>query len=433
MVAGLVDSRITIHDSRMTRLAYTLLLYLLLPYVLARLAWRARRQRGYLEHVGERFGRYPQGADGLLIWVHAVSVGETRAAEPLIHALLGKYPGHRILLTHMTPTGRETGEALFGGNVTRCYLPYDYPGAVTRFLRHFRPRAGVLMETEIWPNLIQACRAQAVPLYLVNARLSGKSFAGYLRFPRLVRESLAGLAAIAAQGGDDARRLTELGAGGVQVTGSIKFDVTPPPAQLEQGRAWRRDFGENRPVLLAASTREGEEALLLGALAAINVPGLLAVIVPRHPQRFDEVERLIAARGVSCQRRSTNAPIAPGTRVVLGDSMGEMFAYHAACDVAFIGGSLLPFGGQNLIEACAVGKPVLIGPSTYNFEEAVELAVQAGAAIQVADPAALAREAERVLRDPVAARRMGQAGLAFCAAHRGATARVLELIEFQHP
>ena len=413
------------------RFAYTLLLYLLLPYVLARLVWRARRQRGYLEQVSERFGHYTQPAGGPIIWVHAVSVGETRAAEPLIKALMAKYPRHRVLLTHMTPTGREAGDGLFGENVDRCYLPYDYPGAVARFLRHFRPRAGILMETEIWPNLIHGCRAQGVPLHLVNARLSEKSFAGYRRFSRLARESLAGLAAIAAQSTDDARRFAALGASGVQVTGSVKFDVTLPPAQIELGRTWRRDFGERRPVLLAASTREGEEALVLDALAGIEAPDLLTVIVPRHPQRFDEVERLIAARGIPFQRRSRGAAIAPGTRVVLGDSMGEMIAYYAACDIAFIGGSLLPLGGHNLIEACAVGRPVLIGPSTYNFAEAAELAVRAGAALQVPDAGAMAQEAGRLLRDPAAAQRMGQAGLAFCAAHRGATARVLELIKLQ--
>jgi len=413
------------------RFAYTLLLYLLLPYVLARLVWRARRQRGYLEQVSERFGRYTQPAGGPIIWVHAVSVGETRAAEPLIKALMAKYPRHRVLLTHMTPTGRDAGDGLFGENVDRCYLPYDYPGAVARFLRHFRPRAGILMETEIWPNLIHGCRAQGVPLHLVNARLSAKSFSGYRRFSRLARESLAGLAAIAAQSVDDARRFTALGASGVQVTGSVKFDVTLPPAQLELGRTWRRDCGELRPVLLAASTREGEEALVLDALARAGTPDLLTIIVPRHPQRFDEVERLLAARGIVFQRRSRGAAIAPGTRVVLGDSMGEMFAYYAACDIAFIGGSLLPLGGHNLIEACAVGRPVLIGPSTYNFAESAELAVRAGAALQVPDAGAMAQEAVRLLRDPAAARRMGQAGLAFCAAHRGATARVLELIKLQ--
>ena len=414
----------------MMRLAYALAWLVAVPAILVRLAWRSRRQPGYLDRVGERFGAYRgEPPHAPLVWIHAVSVGETRAAVPVVEALRARWPGHAILLTHMTPTGRETGEALFGDGVIRCYLPYDYPGAVARFIRHFRPRAGILMETEIWPNLIQGCRAQAVPLYLVNARLSEKSGAGYGRFPRLVRESLAGFTAIAAQGADDARRLTELGANGVCVTGSLKFDIAPPPAQIELGHRWRHDFGEGRPVLLAASTREGEEKLLLDVLATIDVPGLLVVIVPRHPQRFDEVAGLLAARAVRYQRRSDDAAVAADTAVVLGDSMGEMFAYYAACDVAFIGGSLVPTGGQNLIEACAAGKPVLIGPSTYNFEEAAVSAVQAGAAIRVADAAALAREAGRLLRDRAEAERMGRAGLEFCAAHRGATARVLQLIE----
>jgi len=414
------------------RFLYTILLYLLLPYVLLRLAWRARRQPGYLRHIPERFGRFAPVPGGPYIWIHAVSVGETRAAAPLIHALRGKYPQCRILLTHMTPTGRETGESLFGAAVERCYLPYDYPGAVARFLDHFQPRAGILMETEIWPNLIHACGVRRIPLCLANARLSEKSHAGYRRFAGLARECLAGFAAIAAQSADDARRFAALGARGVRVTGSVKFDVTPPPAQVELGRALRRALGETRPVLLAASTREGEEAQLLDALVRAAIPGLLTVIVPRHPQRFEEVARLVESRGLRLQRRSANAMVAPATDVVLGDSMGEMFAYYAACDIAFVGGSLLPLGGQNLIEACAVGKPVLIGPSTYNFAEAAELAVRAGAAVQVPDAAALAKEAGRLLHDAAAARRMGEAGLAFCAAHRGATARVLELIELQH-
>ena len=412
------------------RFFYTLLLYLLLPYVLLRLAWRARRQRGYLENVAERFGYHAQAGGGPIIWVHAVSVGETRAAEPLIRALREKYPQHRVLLTHMTPTGRETGEAIYGDEVTRCYLPYDYPGAVARFLAHFRPRIGILMETEIWPNLIQASHEHGVPLYLVNARLSEKSFSGYQRFPQLARESLAGFTAIAAQSEDDARRLTSLGGGEVRVTGSIKFDIDPPPAQLELGRSLRREFGESRPVLLIASTREGEEALVLDTLAHVDVPGLLTVIVPRHPQRFDEVEGLLEARGVRFQRRSANAAISADTRVVLGDSMGEMFAYYAACDVAFIGGSLLPFGGHNLIEACAAGKPVLIGPHSYNFAEATELAMQAGAALQVPDAKTFAQEAGRLLRDPAATKRMARAALAFANAHRGATAKVVALLKF---
>jgi len=413
------------------RFLYTVLLYLLWPFALALLAWRGRRGPGALRHAGERFGYYAAAPDAPLIWLHAVSVGETRAAEPLVRALQARHPQCRVLLTHMTPTGRETGETLFGGRVVRCYIPFDFPGAVARFLDHYRPRAGIVMETEIWPNLIHAARERALPLYLVNARLSGKSFASYRRFGGLVRSSLAAFTAVAAQSGEDARRFTALGARDVRVTGNLKFDVAPPPDQLKFGRALRRSFGSARPVLLAASTREREEALLLDALDRVAGPEILVVIVPRHPQRFEEVARLLEARGVRYQRRSANAAIAPETRAVLGDSMGEMFAYYAACDVAFIGGSLVPLGGQNLIEACAAGKPVLIGPSTYNFAEAAALAIEAGAAIQVPDADALAREADRLLRDPDAVRRMSEAALAFANAHRGATARILELIELR--
>jgi 3-deoxy-D-manno-octulosonic-acid transferase len=413
------------------RFLYTLLLYLAWPFALALLAWRARRQPGNLRHVAERFGYYPVAPAAPLIWVHAVSVGETRAAEPLVRSLQSRHPHCRILLTHMTPTGRETGETLFGGRVTRCYLPFDLPGAVARFFDHFQPRAGIVMEMEIWPNLIRAGHARSIPLYLVNARLSEKTYASYRWFAGLMHESLSAFTAVAAQSEEDARRLTALGARDARVTGNLKYDVAPPRNQLERGRALRRRLGESRPILLAASTREGEEALLLDALEMISVPGLLTIIVPRHPQRFDEVAGLLDARGVRYQRRSANAAAAPETQVVLGDSMGEMFAYYAACDVAFIGGSLVPLGGQNLIEACVVGKPVLIGPSTYNFAEAVELAMRAGAAIQVADSAALAGEAGRLLGDPGAAQRMSQAALAFANAHRGATTRVLDLIQLQ--
>jgi 3-deoxy-D-manno-octulosonic-acid transferase len=217
----------------------------------------------------------------------------------------------------------------------------------------------------------------------------------------------------------------------VQVTGNVKFDIGPPNTLVELGMQWRSGYGESRPVLLAASTRDGEEELILERLRDIGVPGLLTVIVPRHPHRFEEVAQMVQKRGFPLQRRSDNAPVAPETQVLLGDSMGEMFAYYAACDVAFIGGSLLPYGAQNLIEACAVGKPVLIGPSDYNFAEATERAVAAGAAIRVADAVALAQEAQRLLLDRSAQERMVQAALAFCAAHRGATERVLELIQLR--
>lgn len=414
-----------------SRLGYTLLVHLLLPVALARLVWRARRQRGYLEHVAERFGFYTRDVQGPFIWLHAVSVGETRAAEPVIRLLRERYPDHRILLTHMTPTGRETGGQLFREGVSQCYSPYDFPWAAARFLDHFRPRAGVIMETEIWPNLIHACAERGIPCYLVNARLSEKSFKGYQRVGRLARGVLETLTAISAQTADDARRLTALGARNVQITGNVKFDIGPPDKLVALGREWRGSYGESRLVLLAASTRDGEEALILERLPEVDVPGLLTVIVPRHPQRFDEVAQTVQKHGFRLQRRSENAPVAPGTQVLLGDSMGEMFAYYAACDVAFIGGSLLPYGAQNLIEACAVGKPVLIGPSIYNFTEAAEGAAAAGAAIRVADAGELAHEARALLQDRGRRERMGQAALAFCAAHRGATGRVVELIKLR--
>ena len=412
------------------RFIYTLLVYALLPRALWHLLWRARRQPAYLEHIPERFGYYRQPAEQPLIWVHAVSVGETRAAEPLIRALQREYPQHRILLTHMTPTGREAGEALYGDTVLRCYLPYDYPGAVARFLDHFRPRVGLLMETEVWSNLIHACRERQIPLYLVNARLSEKSFGKYRQFAKLTRASLRELTAIAAQTADDAQRLAALGAENAVIAGNLKFDIELPVAQLGLGEAWRKRYGESRPVLLAASTRDGEEDLLLSRLGALEAPFALLVIVPRHPQRFDAVAALIERHGIRYQRRSREEPVAPDTRVVLGDSMGEMFAYYAACDVAFIGGSLLPFGGQNLIEACAAGKPVLFGPHTYNFAEAAEGAIAAGAALRVADADELMRKAQRLLTDAGAAARMGEAGRAFSKAHQGATKRLLELIRF---
>ncbi len=413
-----------------SRRAYTWLLYALLPRALLHLLWRARRQPTYLKHIPERFGYYDFEAREPTIWVHAVSVGETRAAEPLIRSLRSAYPRHRVLLTHMTPTGRETGAALYGNDVLRGYLPYDFPSAVARFLDHFRPAAGILLETEVWPNLIHACRARNVPVFLVNARLSDKSFRRYRRFGALTARSLAGLAGIAAQSDDDAARLTTLGANSVRVTGNLKFDIAPAPALVALGRKWRAAYGNSRPVLLAASTRDGEETLLLEVLHEATLPGLLLVIVPRHPQRFDEVANLIGRAGFTLQRRSANQPIAAGTRVLLGDSMGEMAAYYTACDVALIGGSLLPFGAQNLIEACAVGRPVIIGPSSYNFSEATRLALAAGGAIQVADARSMMAQAMALLTDAARAKSMAQAALDFALRHQGATSRVMEMIKF---
>jgi len=413
-----------------TRFGYTLLLYALLPHTLIHLLWRARRQPEYLRHIPERFGHYRMVAPAEpLIWVHAVSVGETRAAEPLIRSLWRKYPDYRVLLTHMTPTGRQAAASLFGAQVISCYLPYDFRGAVARFLDRFRPQVGILMETEIWPNLIHECSVRNIPLHLINARLSEKSFSRYTCFAQLARSTLRELGTIAAQTHDDALRFEALGARNIAVTGNLKFDVGVPGDQIRLGTSWRSQWGPERRVILAASTRDGEEELLLDQLDRIDVPSLLMVIVPRHPQRFDGIASILERRGIRFQRRSANQIVAPDTRVVLGDSMGEMLAYYTACDLAFIGGSLLPFGGQNLIEACAAGKPVLIGPHTYNFEEAAELAIAAGAAIRVKDAGEFAREARQLLHDHVALSHMADAARAFIKGHQGATERVLELID----
>ena len=413
-----------------TRAAYTLLLYFLLPFVLLRLFWRARKQPGYRRHIAERFGRYriERARAKPILWLHAVSVGETRACAPLISALKARYPGHQILLTHMTPTGRETGMQLFGEGVMRCYLPYDLPFAVRGFLAYFKPALGMLMETEIWINLIHSCHEQKIPLALINARLSEKSAAGYARHSALVHEALSKLATVSAQTTADAQRLENLGAANVAVCGNLKFDVLTPSHMLELGARLRESFGADRPVWLAASTRDGEEALLLDRLDEVAVPGALAVIVPRHPQRFADVAALLRSRRIPFQRRSENRPIEAATRIVLGDSMGEMLAYYAACDVPFIAGSLLPFGGQNLIEACAVGKAVLVGPHMHNFAEATRLAVQGGAAIQVADPHQLVQQVTRLLQDATVRQAMGNAALDFAKQGKGATQCVLQLM-----
>ena len=384
------------------RALYTLLLWLLLPLLFVRLALRSRKQPEYLRHTGERFGFYAASCDKPVIWLHAVSVGETRATVSLVARLRKAYPDHRILLTHTTPTGRATGEQLYGDNAMRVYLPYDYPFAVRRFMRHFRPEIGILMETEIWFNLIHAGRDAGVPMLLVNARLSEKSAKGYRRFASLTQNALKSLACVAAQTADDAARLQALGATCVSVMGNLKFDIAAPEAMLALGGTLRAQFGASRRIFLGASTREGEEALLLDAWQAADTKGALLVIVPRHPQRFGEVASLLEKRGLCYRLRSENRPVERDVQVLLGDSMGEMFAYYSACDIAFIGGSLLPFGGQNLIEACSVGTPVLIGPHTYNFADASRFAVESGAALQVRDAAELVDTAAKLLGDSAA-------------------------------
>lgn len=410
------------------RILYSALLHALVPFALLRLLWRSRHQPAYLRHVAERFGFYASSATPPLIWVHAVSVGETRAAEPLVAALRKHWPEHRILLTHMTPTGRATGEQVYGSGVSRAYIPYDLPWAVGRFLSHYRPQFGLLLETELWPNLIHACHAGSIPLYLVNARLSERSARGYARFASFTRSTLQQLAGVAAQTEADAQRLEALGAVGVAVCGNLKFDRSPRPRDIELGAQLRTRFG-NRPVFLAASTREGEEEKVLAAVHLAGLQELLTVIVPRHPQRFDAVARLLADRSLAYQRRSENRAVDSATAIVLGDSMGELYAYYAACDVAFIGGSLVPLGGQNLLEACAVGKAAIVGPHMFNFEEATQFAVQAGAAVQVRDERDLGQVIATLFTDRARRDRMGDSGLLLMRQHQGATQRTLSFLQ----
>lgn len=414
----------------LTRLPYTLLWILALPLVLLRLLWRARRQPAYLRHVGERFGRYRVRAPLAVIWVHAVSVGETRAAEPLVRALLERWPEHSVLLTHMTPTGRDTARTLFKDEprVLRAYLPYDVGCFVNAFLRHFRPMFGVIMETELWPNLLTACRRRRIPVMLANARLSERSARRYARLPALTELTMKALSAIGAQTAADAARLSQLGARRVTVTGNIKFDITPPAEMLALGQTLRARIG-TRPVVLAASTREGEEALLVDAFVRHVPTDALLLLVPRHPQRFDAIAAELAVRKLATQRRSADEAIAPHTRVLLGDSMGEMFAYYAAADVALIGGSWLPFGGQNLIEACAVGTPVVVGPHTFNFQAVAEDAVRAGAALRAEDADAGMQAAIALLAEPARRETAAAAGMAFATTHQGATARTITLLQ----
>jgi 3-deoxy-D-manno-octulosonic-acid transferase len=415
------------------RAAYSLLWWLALPLLPLRLWWRGRREPAYRSHIGERFGRYADAARAAgddPLWIHAVSVGETRAVVPLIERLEREHPQRTILLTHMTATGRETGRALFGDRVVQAWLPYDLPFAVNRFLAHFHPRAGLLVETELWPNLAAAAARAHMPLLLINARLSERSARGYARIAPLARPLLRSLAGIAAQTSDDAARLRALGATDVVVTGNLKFDASVAPEWRDRGRRLRERFGADRPVVVLASTRPGEEALLLDALSRSSVsPHVLVVVVPRHPQRFDEVARLLASRGVPFARRGDEHRVPDHARVVLGDSMGEMHAYYAAADVAFVGGSLLPFGGQNLIEPIAAGVVTIVGPHTFNFAQAADAAIAAGAALRVDDAEALWEAAQRLLADGRSRERASANAQRFIAAHRGAADRLWEWLE----
>jgi 3-deoxy-D-manno-octulosonic-acid transferase len=405
------------------RFVYTAAVTAALPFLPLRLWWRGRSEPLYRQFIGERFGCFDERPGGPIIWLHAVSLGETRAAQPLVRALQSEFPQFRILTTHMTATGRAAATELYP-EALHAWLPYDHPWCVRKFLAHFRPALGIIMETEIWPNVIAASARASIPLALVNARLSARSARGYARVGSLSRAAFGGLRAIAAQTTADADRIAQLGGRAPVVTGNIKFDFSVPPQVFAIATALRTMFGKRR-IFLAASTREGEETLILDALERQTLTDTLVVIVPRHPQRFDAVANEIRARGHRLVRRSDGEPVPLDCRVFLGDSMGELAAYYRACDVAFVGGSLVPTGGQNLIEACDAGVPVLIGPSNFNFAQASDDAVAAGAALRVNTADALIAEVARLLSDESACVVAGNRARQFCEAHRGATARTV--------
>jgi 3-deoxy-D-manno-octulosonic-acid transferase len=413
---------------------YRLALWLAFPLVWLYLLKRSRKQPEYRKHWGERLGYYSAGLinnhlHGNTIWVHAVSVGEMRAATPVVKALQAQYPDSQLLLSCMTPTGRATAAELFGAqsgiNATIVFLPYDYPSAIRRFLRAFRPQLGVIIDTEIWPNCIRECHRHGIALVLANARLSQKSLNGYLKLASLFRSVMPKLAAVYAQTPQDAARLQQMGAVNPQVLGNIKFDNEIDPSLIKRGQQWRPAL--SRITLLLASSRDGEEELVLQQLQQLGffAGEALLIIVPRHPQRFDTVAHLVKSSGLTLTRRSQWQGDAVATQVLLGDSMGEMAAWFSCANVTIMGGSLLKFGSQNLIEAAACGSPVLIGPSTFNFAQASVEAIAAGAAWQGDDAAAVCREAVNLLADARRCEQMSQAGVAFSLAHRGATAKLL--------
>jgi len=415
------------------RSLYTVLLYLFAPFVLLRLAWRGLRAPAYWRRWPERFGYSKPLPDKQVIWIHAVSVGEVQAAEPVLRALLERYPDRSLLVTTVTPTGSARVTALFGQEVAHVYAPYDLPGAVARFFERVRPRLAIVMETELWPNLFHRCQQRGVPLLLLNARLSPRSVAGYRRVRGLVRETLAAVTAIAAQGEADAGRFERLGASPtvISVTGNLKFEQRIPPSLLEQAQVLRRDWGVGRPVWIAASTHEGEDELLLDVFARLRerFDDCLLVLVPRHPERFASVAVLCRQRGYRTAVRSEPAGYSAKTAVYVVDTMGELSLFYAAADAAFVGGSLVAHGGHNLLEPAALGIPVVTGPHVFNFSEICERLVTAGAAVKVTDSDELLQTVSRWLGDANERHRVGQSGRQVVEKNRGALQAVMAIIE----
>lgn len=422
------------------RYLYSALFYALLPFVVLRMLWRSRRAPAYRHRLVERFGWFAPRPDleRPAIWVHAVSVGETLAAAPLLEKLLSQYPDHCLVVTTTTPTGSERLRTLFGDRVFHVYAPWDLPGPVSRFLRRTRPRLLLLMETELWPNMLYLSRKGGCRVLLANARLSARSAAGYRRLGSLGRDMLRQLDMVACQSEADGRRFLELGLPpqALRVVGSIKFDLTLDADLVARAERLRAEFGgPQRAVLVAASTHPGEEALILAALRAVRASPIAALqrclllLVPRHPERFDEVFELCRARGWQVLRRSAGASPGADVDILLGDTMGELLLLLGTATVAIIGGSLVERGGHNVLEPAAWGVPVVSGPSLFNFEESARLLIAAGALVRLESGAGLAPCLQALLADPQRREAMGAAGPEVLAENRGATGRLLALVQ----
>jgi 3-deoxy-D-manno-octulosonic-acid transferase len=415
------------------RAAYTLVTWLLVPFLLVHLAWRGLRVPGYRRGWRQRFGFGLPRPGRPAIWVHAVSVGEVQAAAPLVRALLARHPGVPLVLTTMTPTGADRARALFAGQVTHCYVPYDLGGAVHRFMDQVRPAIAVILETELWPNLWNECGRRRIPLVLASARVSPRSLRWYRRLVPMFREVLSHGVVIAAQTATDAARFRSLGAAPerTHVTGNIKFDFELPAGVEVRGAEFRASHARGRPVWVAASTHDGEEEQVLAAHRRIcqDYPGALLLLVPRHPQRFAAVADLVRRQGLSLVTRSSGLLVQPETGVFLGDSMGELAMFYAAADVAFVGGSLVPIGGHNLLEPAALALPMVAGPHNENAADIAALMAACGALQVVPDAAGVAATVADLLADPGGRGERGRAGHAALASNRGALQRLLALVD----
>jgi 3-deoxy-D-manno-octulosonic-acid transferase len=419
------------------RFFYSLLVYLLRPIAFAVVLWRGLRNRLYWVALGERFG-LGSVSPSPAIWLHAVSLGEVNAAAAIVRALHDSHSRSPLIVTTATPTGRARAQALFRDGAAVRYLPYDTPGSTRRFIRRAKPVVAIIMETELWPNLFNQCRRRGIPVVLASARLSPKSVARYRRFGALFRPVFSGATFVAAQSAEDADRFIAIGAdrARTRVVGNVKFDVSLDPAMLERGRALRSAWA-TRPVWIAGSTHAGEEEMVLTAHSAVlaDAPDALLLLVPRHPERFQAVADLLGRRGFRYERRSSSGGLGPvGTlppeaQVLLVDTVGELAAMYAAVDVAFVGGSLVPVGGHNLVEPAALGVPVVTGPYQSNGKEVAQLLLQSGGALEAADTAGLAAVVRRLLADSTERQRVGASGRRVVDANRGSVARVLELVE----